>query len=144
MVSGLHVLPGVLLLVTALLTRDGPLTATTITLCWCVVLFFASAGASGSYLTVSEIFPVETRALAVGVFWAAGTGVGRHRSAGLRPPDQGREPESHRARLRDRRGADNRHFLLLPAERRSLESIARPLTAIDPEPAAPPRVAALR
>lgn len=76
MVSGLHVLPGVLLLVTALLTRDRALTATTMTLCWCVVLFFASAGASGSYLTVSEIFPVETRALAVGVFWAAGTGVG--------------------------------------------------------------------
>ena len=46
------------------------------TLCWCVVLFFASAGASSAYLTVSEIFPMETRALAIAFFYAIGTAAG--------------------------------------------------------------------
>ena len=48
----------------------------TMTLCWCVVLFFASAGASSAYLTVREIFPMETRALAIAVFYAVGTAAG--------------------------------------------------------------------
>jgi MFS family permease len=46
------------------------------TICWCVVLFFASAGASSAYLTVSEIFPMETRALAIAFFYAIGTAAG--------------------------------------------------------------------
>ena len=46
------------------------------TACWCVVLFFASAGASSAYLTVSEVFPMETRALAIAFFYAIGTGAG--------------------------------------------------------------------
>jgi MFS family permease len=46
------------------------------TACWCVVLFFASAGASSAYLTVSEIFPMETRALAIAFFYAIGTAAG--------------------------------------------------------------------
>ena len=44
--------------------------------CWCVVFFLASAGASAAYLTVSEIFPMETRALAIAFFYAVGTAVG--------------------------------------------------------------------
>jgi MFS family permease len=44
--------------------------------CWCVVLFFASAGASAAYLTVSEIFPMETRAMAIAFFDAIGTAAG--------------------------------------------------------------------
>jgi MFS family permease len=40
------------------------------------VFFFASAGVSAAYLTVSEIFPMETRALAIALFYAVGTGVG--------------------------------------------------------------------
>ena len=44
--------------------------------CWCVVLFFASAGASAAYLTVSEVFPMETRALAIAFFYAIGTAAG--------------------------------------------------------------------
>ena len=46
------------------------LNAVTQTVCWCVVFFFASAGASAAYLTVSEIFPVEVRAKAIAVFFA--------------------------------------------------------------------------
>ena len=44
--------------------------------CCCAVFFFASAGASGAYLTVSEVFPMETRALCIAVFYAIGTGIG--------------------------------------------------------------------
>jgi MFS family permease len=46
------------------------------TACWTVVLFFASAGASSAYLTVSEIFPMETRAMAIAFFFAIGTAIG--------------------------------------------------------------------
>jgi MFS family permease len=45
-------------------------------LCWSGVFFFASAAASSAYLTVSEVFPLEMRALAIAVFYAIGTGVG--------------------------------------------------------------------
>ncbi|UQU61475.1 MFS transporter [Couchioplanes caeruleus] len=76
MITGTYVVSGVLLLVTAWLFATGALTAVTMTVCWCVVLFFASAGASSAYLTVSEIFPMETRALAIAFFYAVGTAVG--------------------------------------------------------------------
>jgi MFS family permease len=76
MITGTYVLSGILLLVTAWLFSTGVLTAATMTACWCVVLFFASAGASSAYLTVSEIFPMETRALAIAFFYAVGTAVG--------------------------------------------------------------------
>ena len=52
------------------------LSATTLTACWVVVFFFASAGASAAYLTGSEIFPMETRAMALAFFYAVGTGIG--------------------------------------------------------------------
>jgi MFS family permease len=76
MISGTYLLSGVLLLGTAYLFDQGTLTATTMTLCWVVVLFFASAGASAAYLTVSEVFPMETRALAIAFFYAIGTAAG--------------------------------------------------------------------
>nr|WP_296068761.1 MFS transporter [uncultured Actinoplanes sp.] len=76
MITGTYVLSGVLLLVTAWLFGAGVLNAVTLTACWCVVLFFASAGASSAYLTVSEIFPMETRALAIAFFYAVGTAAG--------------------------------------------------------------------
>jgi MFS family permease len=50
--------------------------ATTQTIAWCVIFLFASAGASAAYLTVSEIFPMETRAMAIAFFYATGTIVG--------------------------------------------------------------------
>jgi MFS family permease len=70
MISGTYILAGSLLIITALLFDAGALNATTQTICWCVIFFFASAGASAAYLTVSEIFPVEVRAKAIAVFFA--------------------------------------------------------------------------
>jgi MFS family permease len=70
MISGTYLLSGALLAVTAFLFQANVLTATTQTICWCVIFFFASAGASAAYLTVSEIFPLEVRAQAIAVFFA--------------------------------------------------------------------------
>jgi MFS family permease len=70
MISGTYILSGVLLALSAVLFNAGALTAITQTLCWCVIFFFASAGASAGYLTVSEIFPLEVRAKAIAVFFA--------------------------------------------------------------------------
>ncbi|MDJ0386396.1 MFS transporter [Streptomyces sp. G-G2] len=76
MIATTYTLSGVLLFVTAWLFDGGHLSAVTMTACWCVVLFFASAGASSAYLTVSEIFPMETRAMAIAFFYAIGTAAG--------------------------------------------------------------------
>jgi hypothetical protein len=62
--------------VTAILFQRGSLTAISLTVLWCVVFFFASAAASAAYLTVSEVFPLEIRAMAIAFFYAVGTGVG--------------------------------------------------------------------
>ena len=76
MIAGTYILSGVLLVVTAFLFKADVWTAETQTAAWCVIFFFASAGASSAYLTVSEIFPMETRALAIAFFYAVGTAVG--------------------------------------------------------------------
>ena len=65
-----------LLAITAILFNNGTLTAMSQTAAWCVIFFFASAGASSAYLTVSEIFPMETRAMAISFFYAVGTAIG--------------------------------------------------------------------
>jgi MFS family permease len=70
MISGTYLLAGILLIITAQLFKAGSLNATTQTLCWTVIFFFASAGASAGYLTVSEVFPLEVRAKAIAVFFA--------------------------------------------------------------------------
>ncbi len=70
MISGTYIFSGGLLAVSAVLFNAGALNAVTQTACWCVIFFFASAGASAAYLTVSEIFPVEVRAKAIAVFFA--------------------------------------------------------------------------
>jgi MFS family permease len=70
MISSTYILSGVMLIITAELFKDGVLTAATQTLAWAVIFFFASAGASAGYLTVSEIFPLEVRAQAIAVFFA--------------------------------------------------------------------------
>jgi len=64
---------GILLALTGWLFRAGLLTAQTQTLAWTVIFFVASAAASSAYLTVSEIFPLELRALAIAVFYSIGT-----------------------------------------------------------------------
>jgi MFS family permease len=76
MISGTYLLSGVLLIISAQLFKSGVLNATTQTLCWTVVFFFASAGASAGYLTASEVFPLEVRAKAIAVFFAIAQGFG--------------------------------------------------------------------
>ena len=70
MISGTYLISGVLLIITAFLFKQGDLTAVTQTVAWCVIFFFASAGASAGYLTASEVFPLEVRAKAIAVFFA--------------------------------------------------------------------------
>jgi MFS family permease len=70
MIAGTYLTSGILLGISAFLFNAGLLTATTQTISWCVIFFFASAGASAAYLTVSEIFPLEVRAKAIAVFFA--------------------------------------------------------------------------
>lgn len=76
MISGTYIASGVLLAATAFIFSSGALDAFWLTACWMVIFFFASAGASSAYLTVSEIFPMETRAMAIAFFYAVGTGLG--------------------------------------------------------------------
>jgi MFS family permease len=76
MISSTYLLSGAFLAATAVMFDKGMLTATTQTICWCVIFFLASAGASAAYLTVSEIFPMELRAQAIAVFFAIAQGFG--------------------------------------------------------------------
>jgi MFS family permease len=76
MISTSYIGSGVLLVATGVLFDARVLDATWLTVCWVIVFFFASAGASSAYLTVSEIFPMETRAMAIAFFYAVGTGLG--------------------------------------------------------------------
>ena len=76
MIASTYALSGIMLAVTAYLFSQDLLTATTLTAAWMIVFFFASAAASSAYLTVSEIFPLEIRALAIAFFYAIGTGIG--------------------------------------------------------------------
>jgi MFS family permease len=73
MISGTYILSGILLAVSAFLFDADSLNATTQTLMWVVIFFFASAGASAAYLTVSETWPIEIRSEAIAVFFAIGT-----------------------------------------------------------------------
>ena len=74
MLTGTYVISGVLLGITGLTL--GSYTAVTLTLMGCIIFFFASAGASAAYLTASEVFPMETRALCIAFFYAIGTAAG--------------------------------------------------------------------
>ena len=71
-----YIASGLLLAGTGFLFARDLITAQTQTLCWMTVFFFASAAASSAYLTVSETFPLEIRALAIAFFYAVGTGIG--------------------------------------------------------------------
>ena len=76
MIAFTYVVSGLLLAVAGFLFARDLITAQTQTLCWMTVFFFASAAASSAYLTVSETFPLEIRALAIALFYAVGTGIG--------------------------------------------------------------------
>ncbi len=139
MIAGTYLLSGAMLALTAYLFEHGVLTATTQTIAWVVVFFFASAGASSAYLTVSEIFPMETRALAIAIFYAVGTGLGGiigpvlfgHLIATKRPG-----PVAFGYLLGGvlMFGAGVVElFFGVNAEQRSLEEISSPLTEVDSE-----------
>ena len=76
MISGTYLISGALLAASAWLFDAGVLHAAAQTFIWIIVFFFASAGASAGYLTVSEIFPIEIRAEALAVFFAIAQVVG--------------------------------------------------------------------
>jgi MFS family permease len=136
MIALTYAISGVLLALTGFWFMNGQLTATTITICWSVIFFFASAGASSAYLTASEIFPIEIRAMAIAIVYSVGTLVG----GGVAPVLFGALIES---------GSPERVFygyllgaalmilggvvelvLGVPAERKSLEEIAPPLSSV--------------
>jgi MFS family permease len=139
MIAGTYLLSGVLLVVLGFFL--GSVTAVTLTLFGAIIFFFASAGASSAYLTASEVFPMETRALCIAFFYAIGTAVG-----GITGP------LLFGALIEDASGSGDitglavgyylggalmvvgglaEVFLGVKAEGQSLESIARPLTADD-------------
>ncbi|MDQ6773900.1 MAG: MFS transporter [Candidatus Dormibacteraeota bacterium] len=70
MIMATYCLSGILLAISGWLFSIGVLNAVTQTIAWCIIFFFASAGASSAYLTVSEIFPLELRAQAIALFFA--------------------------------------------------------------------------
>ncbi|MET0931158.1 MAG: MFS transporter, partial [Aeromicrobium sp.] len=74
MIAGTYIVSGVLLAIAGFVLGD--LTAMTLTIFGMVIFFFASAGASSAYLTASEVFPMETRALCIAFFYAVGTAIG--------------------------------------------------------------------
>jgi MFS family permease len=76
MIALTYAASGLLLALTGYLFAIGVLSATSQTIAWSVIFFFASAAASSAYLTVSETFPLEIRALAIAFFYAVGTGIG--------------------------------------------------------------------
>jgi len=137
MIAATYAISGTLLAVTGYLFSESLLSAQTLTAAWMIVFFFASAAASSAYLTVSEIFPLEIRAFAIAFFYAIGTGVG-----GVAGPlllgaliDTGSRSS---VALGYALGA----FLMIAAaigqatwgvaaERKSLETVARPLSFVE-------------
>jgi MFS family permease len=76
MIAGTYAVAGLGLFASGLAFAHGRLDAASQTLCWSAIFFVASAAASSAYLTVSEIFPLEMRAISISIFYAIGTGVG--------------------------------------------------------------------
>jgi MFS family permease len=136
MISGTYLLSGVLLVISAQLFKAGVLNATTQTIAWSVIFFFASAGASAGYLTVSEVFPLEVRAKAIAVFFAiaqAFGSLGSHLYGHL----IGTGTDPNRLYIGYLIGAGAMiigglvaAFLAVDAEGKSLEDVATPLSVV--------------
>ena len=135
MIAATYGAAGILLALTGWLFHAGLLTAQTQTLAWTVIFFIASAAASSAYLTVSEIFPLEIRALAIALFYAVGTLAG-----GVGAPvlfgwiiGTGSSTALFVGYLVAAAlmvfGALTEMLIGVPAERRSLEHIAAPLSS---------------
>jgi MFS family permease len=137
MISGTYMLSALLLAATAFLFNAEALTALTLTGMGMLTFFFASAGASAAYLTVSEIFPMETRALCIAFFYAIGTAAGGivgpllfGKLAESGDPSQMMIGYLIGAALMLAGGVAEL-TLGVRAEQHSLENIAKPLTAED-------------
>jgi MFS family permease len=134
MISATYLLSGTLLAITAWLFDANQLTALTQTIAWSIIFFFASAGASAGYLTVSEIFPLEVRAKAIAVFFAIAQAFGA-----LGPNIYGSLVNSHRGLFVAYLvgagvmviGGMAEVFLGVSSERQALEDVATPLSAAD-------------
>jgi MFS family permease len=137
MIAFTYAMSGILLAGTAVLFDRGLLDATTQTIAWMVVFFFASAAASSAYLTVSESFPLEVRAFAIALFYVLGTGTG-----GIVGPwlfgmlvETGSPGDIVSGYLLGAGlmiGAAVAEWLIgVRAERRSLESVAAPLSSLN-------------
>jgi MFS family permease len=137
MIGFTYIISGVLLAATGYLFMRDLITAETQTLCWMMIFFFASAAASSAYLTVSETFPLEIRALAIAFFYAVGTGAG-----GIVGPwlfgaliDTGSRASVFGGYLLGAAlmiaGGSVAWRWGVAAERKPLEMVARPLTFID-------------
>ncbi|HEY7457943.1 MAG TPA: MFS transporter [Xanthobacteraceae bacterium] len=137
MITFTYLMSGVLLAGSGYLFSVGALSAEAQTVTWMVIFFFASAAASSAYLTVSETFPLELRALAIAFFYAIGTGVG-----GMLGPwlfgvliDTGSRPGLFGGYLLGAVLMGIAAFVMwrwgVAAERKPLEAVARPLAFID-------------
>jgi MFS family permease len=80
MITMSYVVAGLGLIVVGALFWQDAISATQLTIGWSAIFFIASAGASAAYLTVGEIFPMETRAMAIAMamafFYAVATAIG--------------------------------------------------------------------
>lgn len=137
MISATYIGSGVLLAITAWLFQQGVLTALTQAICWSVIFFVASSAASAAYLTVSEIFPLEIRALAISIFYACGTLVGGVAGPALYGYIVGTGSRSLlfwgyiAGAAVIAAGGLVELWLGVNAERQSLEQVARPLVCAD-------------
>ena len=139
MISGCYAIAGSLMALSGYLFYQDVITAATQTMLWVALFFFASAAASAAYLTVSEVFPMEIRAMAIALFYAVGTALG-----GITGPvifgqligtgDRGALFIGYLAAAGLMILAALVELIIgVKAERKSLESIAAPLTAIRQE-----------
>jgi MFS family permease len=137
MIGATYALSAVGLAVTGYAFTQGWLDAATQTACWSVIFFFASAAASSAYLTVSEVFPLEMRAVAISLFYAIGTGAGGFAAPalfGVLIASGSREAVFAGYLLGAALmaiAAGVAALYAVPAERRPLEAIAPPLSAVD-------------
>ncbi len=137
MIAFTYAISGVLLAVVGWLFREGIVDAATLTACWSGIFFFASAAASAAYLTVSESFPLEARALAIAFFYAVGTAIGGVASPWLfgvlvGSGDRGDVFLGYLFGAVLMVGAAVVEVLIgVKAERQPLESVARPISALD-------------
>jgi MFS family permease len=128
---------GLLLALSGYLFSIGLLSAETQTIAWMVIFFFASPAASAAYLTVSETFPLEVRALAIAVFYSTGTGIGGVVGPALFGAliDTGSRASVFAGYLFGSglmvAAAVIAWRYAVPAERKALESVARPLAYVE-------------